>query len=346
MSTDDSEPNNHNETEAAPMAHTNEDQRERPQGSAETGVQAIAQQQALAMAEAREATRSLTVRQTFDLAEMSLPAIWGLARQLAWSSLVPRDLQNKPANVFAVLLKGAELGLSAMTSVAEVMVVEGKLTLSSHLQGALVQRSGKAKIFRIVQSTAEEAVVEVQRHDWTESTKISFTIAEAKALGLTERGRDAYAKARNPWNAQPANMLRRRAIARAAREFFGDVVIAYDPDEVDREEVPSAPPVIWVPPAAAAPSSPPPPSEPRVEPDLPEPEGVPGPDGNAMEIAERHVRSFLDFAPTAKNRDELRAAWQRYIGPYDKEKKNDELSAEVHKRTYPEYSKRWKELGK
>lgn len=203
-------------------------------------------QRALETQQAREVLWSMTAEATFNLKVMPLGGLRALADALAKSDLVPKALIDRPVNVFAVLLKGAELGLSAMTSVAEVMVIQGKLVLSAHLQNALVLRSGKAKIFRVTESTKQKAVVEVQRVDWGNPTLIEFTIEEAAALGLTTKGRDENARMANPWVTQPANMLRRRAITRAAREFFGDVVTAYDPDEIEIDESATTPaPPVW-----------------------------------------------------------------------------------------------------
>jgi hypothetical protein len=185
----------------------------------------------------------IAVSATFELRQLSLNQIWGLAKMVAGMEMVPRGLRRggrydgEPSvpDIAFVLIKGAELDLSMTVALAEVSVIDGKLVLSSHLQHALVIKRARPRVFRVAESTMERAVVEVQRHEADPVTPVEFTWQEAQDLGLHQKGKDP---GRNAWNTQRRNMLRRRAIARAAREFFGDVVIAYDPDEVDREDQP------------------------------------------------------------------------------------------------------------
>lgn len=183
--------------------------------------------------------------------------LYALARTLAASEIVPTALQGKPASVFAVIARGLELGITPMTAVCEIHVIHGRTQLSAHLQAARVLSSGKAKEFRIIESTPDRAVLRVQRHEWPEPRDIEWTIAEAKALGLDQ---SRAGRGPSPWVTQPANMLRRRVTTRACREHFPDVIIAYDPGEIDEFEAPS--PGGWSAPAApSTPTTPPPPPD-------------------------------------------------------------------------------------
>lgn len=269
-------------------------------------------QRALETQQARDVLWSMTAEATFNLRIMPLAGLRALADALAKSDLVPKALQDRPVNVFAVLLKGAELGLSAMTSVAEVMVIKGKLVLSAHLQNALVLRSGKAKIFLVTESTKQKAVVTVQRMEWEKPTTIEFTIEEAAALGLTTKGRDEEARMANPWVTQPANMLRRRAITRAAREFFGDVVTAYDPDEIEVEETATIPsPPQWTAvPSDQMPSwaDDPAPSAPKAK---PTPTALPVAEVSSM------MKRFTEAVSAAKDRSSLDRAFD-IVAPISK----------------------------
>jgi hypothetical protein len=227
-----------------------------------------APQQAQAITPRENPAGVLGVAATFALKDLTLNQIWGLAKMVAGMEMCPRGLRiggRKDAppsvpDIAFVLIKGAELDLSMTVSLAEVSVIDGKLVLSSHLMNALVMKRGKPKIFRIIESTEARAVLEVQRAEWETPTTIEFTMEEAKALGLPDRGREEWQRKANAWNTQPKNMLRRRVIARGAREFFGEVVIAYDPDELEREETPA--PSAWsAAPAAGQPARAPAPPE-------------------------------------------------------------------------------------
>lgn len=178
---------------------------------------------------------------------VSLNELWNFATVLARSEIVPDALQGKPANVFAVIMRGLELGITPMTAVCEINVIKGKTSLSSALMVARVLQSGKAKELKLVETSKDRAVVRVQRHEWTEARDVEFTRDEAKDLGLLNR---------DQWKNQPANMLRRRAFARACREHFPDVIIAYDPDEVAGEVASAPSPGFTAPPSPAAASAP------------------------------------------------------------------------------------------
>lgn len=204
---------------------------------------------------------------------VSLSELWNFASTLARSEIVPDALQGKPANVFAVMMRGLELGITPMTAVCEINVIKGKTSLSSALMVARVLQSGKAKELKLVETSKERAVVRVQRHEWTEARDVEFTKEEAKDLGLLNR---------DQWKAQPANMLRRRAFTRACREHFPDVIIAYDPDEL-AGEIASAPASSW--------SAPPPaPETPRAEPE-------PGLEQRKAEVAARAAAAANANAP-------------------------------------------------
>lgn len=266
----------------------------------------------------------LTVRETYDLATADLGHVYRLATQLSKAyGLLPDALSGKPDNVFLVLLKGAELGVSAMTALAEIMIVEGKLTISSHLQNALVIRSGKAKQFRIIETTDERAVLRCERHDWDGPTDVVYTVDEAKALGLLDRGKNP---ARSPWNTQRANMLRRRVITRAAREYFGDVVVAYDPDEIEHEPSSSPAPAAWgaPPPAVDA-------------------ETVDAPSGyGGNDVRERATRALAEFTiavSRATTQAELRQT-QGIMEPFE----NDPAVADIYARGGEIYQARWRKV--
>jgi hypothetical protein len=214
---------------------------------------------------------------------VSLEELWYFASTLARSEIVPDALQGKPANVFAVMMRGLELGITPMTAVCEINLIKGKTSLSSARMVARVLQSGKAKVFKLVESSGDRAVVRVQRHEWTEARDVEFTMEEARAMGLhLPRGVN---KNPSPYVTQGANMLRRRVFARASREHFPDVIIAYDPDELAGEaEVQSAPSTF---------SAPPPAAETRAAPE-------PGLEQRKAEVAARAAAAANANAPAAE----------------------------------------------
>jgi len=154
----------------------------------------------------------------------SLDQAMTLARTLAVSALLPESLRKKPEDVLVVLMTGRELGLSPMQSVRGLHVIKGRPVISADLMVALAQRSPVCEFFRLVESTDTRASYETKRKG-SDVVKMSFTIEQAKAAGLT--GKDT-------WRSYPAAMLRARCAASLARAVYADLLFGvYEHDEAD-----------------------------------------------------------------------------------------------------------------
>lgn len=152
------------------------------------------------------------------------------AKALATATVIGGKLHGKPADVLAIILAGAELGLPPMQSIRGIHLVEGKPCLDSALALGLVKRKLKSgEYVRLVESSDKIATFEAKRAEDPGPTKLSFSIEEAQRAGLT--GKDN-------WKKYPAAMLRARAAMALVRAVFPEVTFGiYDPDELD---VPSA----------------------------------------------------------------------------------------------------------
>jgi hypothetical protein len=190
-----------------------------------------------------------------------------LASTLAGARTIPEALQKSPADVLAIVMAGAELGLAPMQSVRALVLIKGKPTLSADAMGALVKsRRDVCQFLMLRHSDGTKATYETQRVGDPAPTTMSFTIEEAKAAGLA--GNDN-------WRKFPAAMLRARALSAICRAVYSDLILGvYDPDELAPDapkpqverEVNAAPVIVEAPPAsppvvaevvAAAPPSPP-----------------------------------------------------------------------------------------
>lgn len=149
-----------------------------------------------------------------------------LARELAPSMLLPVALRQKPHDVMAIILTGAELGLGPMQSIRGVHIIEGKPTLAAELMAALVVRvDSVCEYLQLIESSATVAVYETKRKGHPKPTTVRWTIAQAQAAGLV--GRDN-------WRKYPDAMLRARCTAAICRAVYPDLVGGmYDPDEID-----------------------------------------------------------------------------------------------------------------
>ncbi len=155
----------------------------------------------------------------------SLAEAESLSKQLALSALMPEALRQKPADVLATVLAGAELGLAPMQSLRGIVIIKGKPTLSADLMGALVKRSKEVcEYLQLVKSDATVATYKTKRVGDPEATTLSFTMEDAKTAGIAS---DMYRK-------YPANMLRARCLAFICRAVYPDLCFGlYDPDELE-----------------------------------------------------------------------------------------------------------------
>jgi hypothetical protein len=221
-----------------------------------------------------------------DLAQAS-----ALAKEIAQAAIIPAHLRNRPADVYATLLLGRDLGLTAMQAIMGIYCVEGRPSLSAQTAVALVKRSPLCRYFRQIESSPTRATYETLRHGDPEPIRMSYTIEDAQRAGLAGR---------NTWKAHPAAMLRARAAIGLARDVYPDVIAnVYDVDEIEdiRERV-----------AAEVITAPPPPKpDPRAQTQpMPAATKLPAPrvpeTAAAIEAEAKKVRIREELAAAAKNR--------------------------------------------
>jgi len=127
---------------------------------------------------------------------------------------LPDHIESVPDAV-ATMLVARELGLAPMSSFPDLMLINGTVGMTSKLMLALVYKAGHR--LDIIEMSSEKAHVEAHRwmHDeWIESGTFTFT------------PKDTYVQ-------YPADMLMNKAIARAVRFAFPDVLRGYVPDEME-----------------------------------------------------------------------------------------------------------------
>ena len=161
-------------------------------------------------------------RETDDWAPM-MPKIANLAKYVSATEFVPKGLRDRPAAVAAAILTGREIGLPPMTAMAHIDVIEGMPTMDPEMMRALVLREGHS--LRFIEMTKTRCVIEARRKGDSVATRVTFTIDEAKEMGLAGK---------KNWREQPQNMLVARCTARTCRLVFPDVIggLSYTPDEM------------------------------------------------------------------------------------------------------------------
>lgn len=149
-----------------------------------------------------------------------------LGQTLIASGLLP-DAVKKPETAMAIMIKGREIGMPPMFSLAEITVIQGKPAPSEQLIGTLVRRAGHK--LRVVESTAEQCTVEgVRADDPSHKQRVTWTLEDAKKAGLLGK---------NSWKTYPRAMLRARAKSELARGMFEDALagLAYTAEELGAE---------------------------------------------------------------------------------------------------------------
>lgn len=150
--------------------------------------------------------------------------------------------------VYAVIVRGAELGLGAMTALDVIHIVEGKPTMHAHLITARAMAHPKCKWFRMVETSSEKATYETQHADYPEPTRLTYTIADAKAAGvcpMQPRTQPVLEKnewgkqkdVRGQWEKRPAEMLRKTAAVQLVRIVYPDAALGiYATEELSDDD--------------------------------------------------------------------------------------------------------------
>lgn len=150
-----------------------------------------------------------------------------LANTLSAARTIPEALQKSPADVLAIVMAGAELGLAPMQSIRALVLIKGKPTLSADAMGALVKSRDVCEYLLLKHSDGTRATYETKRAGDPGPTTMGFTLDEAKAAGLNG----------DNWRKFPAAMLRARALSAICRAVYPDLLLGvYDPDEIASEE--------------------------------------------------------------------------------------------------------------
>ena len=153
----------------------------------------------------------------------NLDEAFRMAQILVSSGLTPRGVDT-PQKAFLIMAQGRELGLSTMQSLGNIYVVEGKVSLSSDLMAAMVLKSPVCEYLRCAEMTSERATYLAKRKGGAEF-RYSFSWEDAVKAGLTNRPN---------YKANPADMLRHRALSKCVRAVFPDVVAGlYSRDEAE-----------------------------------------------------------------------------------------------------------------
>jgi len=143
----------------------------------------------------------------------SMDDVFTLAETVANTDFVPRGLRGNQPAIIAAILYGREVGLEPMQSLAKISVIDGRPTLSSEAQRALILAAGHE--WWIEESTNARAIVCGRRRNDKTTSRVTWTMDDAKRANLAGR---------KNWQTYPRQMLLARASAELARAIFADVI--------------------------------------------------------------------------------------------------------------------------
>lgn len=161
-----------------------------------------------------------------------------MGETLCRANLVPGAMRGRPADVTLVLLAAHDLGIPSYQALAKLHVIEGRLTMSAELMVGLVLGAGH-RLWPDPKNDRFSATAHAQRKGDPHIVSILYTIDDAIAAGLvTLKDGAPFARSQSgkklPWEQYTADMLWARAVSRAARRVFPDVLagVTYTPEEL------------------------------------------------------------------------------------------------------------------
>jgi 5'-3' exonuclease len=131
--------------------------------------------------------------------------------------------------IFAVILRGREMGLGALTSLDTFHNFQGKPMMHAHLIIARAKRDPDCEYFQFLGGDATYAEYETKAKSNPKATRLRYTLDEARDAGLVRGGGN--------WVQRPAEMLRKTCAVQLARiEYPHAAMGLYCPEEMGAEE--------------------------------------------------------------------------------------------------------------
>jgi len=173
-------------------------------------------------------SKSLIVAGQRGLQLTTLDDMWRFSQYVAASGLAPKGIQTPEAILIAVQM-GAEVGLSPMSALQNIAVINGRPSIWGDAMLGLVRGTGELETFeewlegksgrlkRKPSTLADDivAVCKLKRRGYPE-VESTFSVADAKQAKLVGKP--------GPWSDYPVRMLQMRARSFALRDQFGDVL--------------------------------------------------------------------------------------------------------------------------
>lgn len=139
-----------------------------------------------------------------------------LCRFLSAANLLPKALQEAPANVLLIMHKALALQIPLSVAIEHLYVIDGKIGHSAELLRALLHRHGH--MLRWIEISDKQVIGElILRHDSKNPRREKFTIADASRMELTNKAN---------WKKDPSSMMVARVSTRLVSRHAPEVAVA------------------------------------------------------------------------------------------------------------------------
>ncbi len=175
------------------------------------------QQEMPAMAAAANNTALVAVNVPFEqaLEPTHFKQAQTLSQVLHNSRLYPR-LAND-AQIFAIIVRGRELGLGALVALDVFSIVEGRLCASSHFKIAQAKAHRDCEYFQCIETTPTSATYETKNRNNPKPTRLTYTIEMAKTAGVYKPG--------GAWEKRGGEMCRKTCGSQLATVEYPDAAL-------------------------------------------------------------------------------------------------------------------------
>lgn len=171
---------------------------------------------------ATTALAPVTPEWALGLEPVDLAAAYKLAQYLFKSRLYSRFPTAEA--IWAVVIRGREMGLGALESLDSFHVVEGRPVPSAHLLIGRAMKHPDCEYFQFLGGDATSAEYEAKRRSNPKPVSFKYTIDQARSAGVL--------KDKSAWATRPAEMLRKTAGVQLARILFPEIMGSYAVEEL------------------------------------------------------------------------------------------------------------------
>ena len=132
------------------------------------------------------------------------------------------------AQAFVKIAKGQEMGLPPTAAMSAFDIIRKRLFVKPWVIAAKINTCGYGT-YQVLTQTPEQCTIAFSRkypgRGWADLPVVSYTFAEAKQQGLTERSAH--------WKASPGHMLYQRAMGRGGAMYFPELLAGLEPPQDD-----------------------------------------------------------------------------------------------------------------